>query len=401
MTVEATDDLKTAFLPAERASAGKLRAQVRIFAEYAYLDQALSAVTDMVMVLNAQRQVVYANQALLDFAGYDELDDVIGLRTGEILGCVHAFEREGGCGTTAFCQYCGSAQAVMASLHGKRAVQECHINTMPESNSPPGIDLRVWTQPLTLDGEPFTIFTLADISDEVRRRELERVFFHDLLNSAGIVQTTADLMVDILHAEDAGREPRSEEQVTMAELIQRVSGRLVREIQAQKAVAQLERDELEIEPEPIEARALLDDLLVDYRAHEVAQGRTLRLDPDTEDVAFSSDGTLLARVLENMIKNALEAVEPGEIVTVGCRRSELGVEFWVHNPTVMPERVKRQVFKRAFSTKGAGRGLGTYSMRLIGERYLRGRVGFTSDPENGTVFRADYPLSLEAGDGSP
>ena len=30
----------------------------------------------------------------------------------------------------------------------------------------------------------------------------------------------------------------------------------------------------------------------------------------------------------------------------------------------------------AFSTKGRGRGLGAYSMRLLSERYLRGRVGW-------------------------
>ena len=388
---EAIDDLKTAFLPAERASADRLHAQVQIFAEHAYLDQVLGAVPDMVMVLNTQRQIVYANQALLDFAGYDALDDVVGLRTGEILGCIHAFEREGGCGTTAFCEYCGSIQAVIAAMHGRHAVQECHINTIPKNNNPPGIDLRVWARPLTLDGERFTIFTLADISDEVRRQELERVFFHDLLNSAGIVRATADLMVDVFRAEDEARAPRSEQEVSMVELIRRVSDRLIREIQAQKALAQLERHELEVEPEALRTYALLEDLVADYRAHEIARGRTLDLAPDTEDVAFSSDRTLLTRVLENMIKNALEAAGPGEAVTVGSRRSGEGVEFWVHNPTVMPERVKRQIFKRSFSTKGAGRGLGTYSMRLIGERYLQGRVSFTSEPGEGTIFRVVIP----------
>jgi nitrogen fixation/metabolism regulation signal transduction histidine kinase len=390
---ETADDLKTAFLPVERASAGRLRAQVQTFAEYDDLDQVLSAVPDMVMVLNAQRQIVYANRIFLDFTGYDALDDVIGMRVGEALGCIHAFERERECGTTPFCRYCGSAQAVMASLHGKHAVQECHISTAAE-RYPLGVDLRVRTTPLTLDGESFTIFTMTDISDEVRRRELERIFFHDLLNAAGIVRTTSELMVDVYSSEIEDAASAIEEGTTMAGLIHRVANRLVREIQSQKAFSQLERDELEVEPEALRSRKLLADLVAGFRMHEDAQGRTLVLAPDTEDVPLFSDRALLARVIENMIKNALEAEEPGETVTVGCRRTEEGVEFWVHNPTVMPERVKRQIFKRAFSTKGAGRGLGTYSMRLISERYLRGRVSFTSDPENGTVFRAAYPLTL-------
>ncbi len=392
--IEATDNLRTAFLPAERAPVDQLNAQVRAFAERAYLDQVLSALPDMVLVLNRQRQTVYANQALLDFTGYDTLDDVIGLRTGEILGCLHAFEREGGCGTTAFCQYCGAAQAVIASLHGRDAVQECHINTVPEANRP-GIDLRVWTRPLVLDDEPFTIFTLADISDEVRRRELERIFFHDLLNAAGIVQATSDLMVDVYRSETEEPASMIEQGTTMAELIQRAANRLIREIEAQKDFTQLERNEIEIQLEMLRSRVLLGDLIAGFQMHEVAEGRVLALAPDSEDVRFSSDRVLLSRVVENMIKNALEAVKPGETVTVGSRRSEEGVEFWVHNPTVMPAQVKHQIFKRAFSTKGPGRGLGTYSMRLISERYLQGYVTFTSEPGRGTTFYAHYPLALE------
>jgi sensor histidine kinase regulating citrate/malate metabolism len=56
------------------------------------------------------------------------------------------------------------------------------------------------------------------------------------------------------------------------------------------------------------------------------------------------------------------------------------------NPTYMTEETKLQVFQRSFSTKGINRGLGTYSMKLLGERYLKGKVGFTSDEKNGTHF---------------
>lgn len=60
----------------------------------------------------------------------------------------------------------------------------------------------------------------------------------------------------------------------------------------------------------------------------------------------------------------------------------------------MPYDVQLQVFQRSFSTKGIGRGLGTYSIRLLSERYLSGRVSFTSTPEAGTTFYAWYPLEL-------
>ncbi len=70
----------------------------------------------------------------------------------------------------------------------------------------------------------------------------------------------------------------------------------------------------------------------------------------------------------------------------------LWVAFSVHNPSFMPRSVQLQVFQRSFSTKGEGRGLGTYSMKLLSERYLGGRVDFTTSPDGGTTFIATFPL---------
>ena len=58
----------------------------------------------------------------------------------------------------------------------------------------------------------------------------------------------------------------------------------------------------------------------------------------------------------------------------------------------MPKRVQLQIFQRSFSTKGNGRGLGTYSMKLFTEKYLQGRVSFESTEEEGTTFMAMMPI---------
>jgi sensor histidine kinase regulating citrate/malate metabolism len=54
--------------------------------------------------------------------------------------------------------------------------------------------------------------------------------------------------------------------------------------------------------------------------------------------------------------------------------------------------VRLQIFNRFYSTKGTGRGLGTYSMKLLTEGYLHGRVWFTTDETRGTDFYASVPL---------
>ena len=103
---------------------------------------------------------------------------------------------------------------------------------------------------------------------------------------------------------------------------------------------------------------------------------------------------MLGRVLGNLVKNAVEASSGGMKVVVGAAPVDGGVEFWVHNASAIPREAQLQVFQRSFSTKGAGRGLGTYSVRLFAERYLGGKVSFESSEESGTIFRVVLPLSM-------
>ena len=61
----------------------------------------------------------------------------------------------------------------------------------------------------------------------------------------------------------------------------------------------------------------------------------------------------------------------------------------------MTSEVRLQVFQRSFSTKSPSRGLGAYSMKLIGERYLKGEVSFTTSQRDGTEFSITLPRDLQ------
>lgn len=93
-----------------------------------------------------------------------------------------------------------------------------------------------------------------------------------------------------------------------------------------------------------------------------------------------------------MIKNALEVNNDEEIITIGCRKlKDRNIEYWVKNSAYICEDIQDNIFKRAFSTKGNERGWGTYSMKLLGEKYLNGSVGFTSNEKQGTCFYIRIP----------
>jgi sensor histidine kinase regulating citrate/malate metabolism len=61
----------------------------------------------------------------------------------------------------------------------------------------------------------------------------------------------------------------------------------------------------------------------------------------------------------------------------------------------MPKEVQLQLFQRSFSTKGRGRGIGTYSIKLLTEKYLRGKVDFISNEGTGTTFNLYFPKNNE------
>lgn len=338
------------------------------------------ALPNIFLVLNRHRQIVFANQALLDLVGRKRPEEVYGLRPGEILDCIHAHETDGGCGTTEFCRTCGAVNAIIAAIGGKKDVKECRITNRDGES----LDLRIWAAPFT-DRKEFISFVVEDISHEKRRRVLERIFFHDVLNTAGGVRGLAELLKEEEDAQEAAE---------LMDMIETAANTLIEEIDTQRALSAAETGDLAVEPDGVHVNELLKEVSDLYENHAVSQGRHIVIQPDPEDTEFTTDRTLVRRVLANMIKNALEASAVGGTVTIGGGRRENAVVLWVHNQSYMPRTSQLQIFQRSFSTKGKGRGLGTYSIKLLTERYLKGTASFTSTEADGTTFQISLPTQL-------
>lgn len=367
-------------------SAGKgLRTPVQneseIFLDSTLLTKILNAVPDIILVLNNNRQIVYSNESLLHALELSSPSAVLGLLPGDVLQCAHAEESVGGCGTTEFCQMCGVGQAYLEAQRKNESIQECRI--LRKRLNP--LDMRVWAVALHLKGKDYIVVALADISHEKRRRILERIFFHDVLNTAGGLFGFAELL------KDANPEEREEYTAIMHQL----SAQLIDEIQSQRDLAAAENNDLLTIFTSLHSLVLLQETVRSYQRHVMAFSKVIIIDKSSENIALTTDRTLLKRVIGNMIKNALEANKESEIVTVGCRRESGEIVFWVHNDGSIPNDVQLQLFQRSFSTKGANRGLGTYSIKLLTERYLQGSVSFESSAKYGTTFSIQIPLAME------
>lgn len=371
-------NMDTQFAPPERESDEVILESAKQFEKNDFMLYMLNAVPDPFVVVNDKRQVVFTNDAFLQMVGAYSKAHVLGQRPGEIMQCTHAEDQIGGCGTSEACRGCGAVQAVLAGLKGKENAKEARI-TLVGGDS---LDLKIFARPLEMNGDTYCIFTVRDISNEKRRRALERVFFHDILNTAGVVSSYAQLLeVDKEHVDD------------LADQIYGTSQRLIEEIRSQKDLTAAENDDLEVKPQDIIPNDILEEAISLYKGYAEINQVKLVLQPSQSSTVIQSDHVILRRVICNMLKNAIEASHIGQTVSMGFDVGGGYISFWVKNPAYIPRHNQLQIFQRSFSTKGQGRGLGTYSMKLLSQRYLSGDVAFNSDKLDGTTFRATYPLA--------
>jgi len=350
------------------------------------LEVILNAFPNIVMILNPERQLVYSNKMLIAALNIENIEDILGKRPGELFNCIHADQYATGCGTSEFCRYCGAVNAIIESQAGITVSKECRIMSR-EGKSVIAHDLSVTAAPYKLKSENYTVFTIKDISDEKRRQTLEKIFFHDILNTASNIRLGLDVL---------GNESFTEENKSVFNMLPSLTDHLIDEVYFQRELMMAERNELIVEYQTFDIHDILTAVISPYSFDAFNKNKSIELSYSVKNVPIKSEPTILKRVLTNLIKNALEASKPGDKVLISYKRVNNQIEISVHNNTYILEEVRMQMFQRSFSTKGTGRGIGTYSIKILTEKYLKGEVSFSSTPEKGTTFFICLPENQDS-----
>ncbi|MCX6923886.1 MAG: hypothetical protein NT154_11870 [Verrucomicrobia bacterium] len=153
----------TFFAPAEREPIEVVRRQASRLAQTPLTRTFLNASLNYLFLLNSRRQIVMASENVLELIPGKTLDQVVGLRPGEALGCIHAFECASGCGTSQFCRQCGTVRVILSGLEGHRDMQECRLTRVIRGREA-FLELIVLATPLAKDKERYTLLTVARIT---------------------------------------------------------------------------------------------------------------------------------------------------------------------------------------------------------------------------------------------
>jgi len=370
--------------PRQLVMQGNLPVEKR--AGFSSLEKIMDTLPFMSFILSTAREVLFCNKSALDFLNHNKSGELYGLKPGDILGCIHHLEGQKSCGNNAVCQFCGINKAVRTAIEsGDKCSSETSL-TLETDSGQISLNLRAEVNILTVAGQQVIVLYLEDISDLKRRRELERIFFHDLINTAGGIKTLVDYLVE---DEDDPAEIKS-----LLKIIGNSSTQLLEEIRSQKDLAAAEHNELQTSFSRLNSLKIIQQAVDAYSYHQSAAGKSIVIAENSLPVDFYSDEVLLNRILGNLLKNALEASHKGDEVTVGSMVKDDEIIFYVKNLQLIAADIQHQIVQRSFSTKGHNRGIGTYSIKLLTEKYLQGKIAFISNEKDKTVFNVILPLKL-------
>ena len=341
----------------------------------------INSVPNPAFILNNDRKIILYNETLSAAVGEIRDNMILGRRPGELLRCCNS--RKNWCGEAAPCVQCGALRAIQTAMTGDRAEEECMLLSNVDGQVK-AYTFKVNASPIKIREEQYFIIHLTDISDSKHKEMIERVFLHDLLNAVNGITNAGTLL-----KEDAVKSEHRE----LAGMIVERAKFMANEIDAHRLFISAETRQLEINNEPVILKQVLESVSAFYSGSQMAKDKNISLESEIEEFALTTDKRILYRIVENLVKNAIEASPANNTVAIKAKSKNGNALFTVSNQGTIPMTIAHQIFKKSFSTKGRGRGLGTYSVKMFTENYLRGRVWFDSSQDDGTNFYVEIPLS--------
>ncbi|MDX1660724.1 MAG: HAMP domain-containing sensor histidine kinase [Gemmatimonadota bacterium] len=155
--------------------------------------------------------------------------------------------------------------------------------------------------------------------------------------------------------------------------------------------------------EPLDPRDVLREVESYTRARLPRRGHAIRLETDVEPLPkVRANRTLLEWALENLVKNAVDALQGrGGTITLRGRHEaaagEVVLEVADDGPGV-PRALRKRIFETGVSTKEGGWGVGLSLSRRIVEEYHDGSLELAAtEPSSGATFRIGLPAAKREG----
>jgi len=370
----------------------------------------------IIMVVNAERRIQQINGFGSQFAGRDA-EEMLGLRGGEALRCLHVLDDPRGCGFGEFCRQCVIRNTVLDTLEtGQTHLQiEAPHYFKGQDNETRELQFLMSTTTIEVKGERQVLVTLQDITDR-KQAEAEKEKLQSQLNQAQKMESVGRLAGGVAHDFNnmlgviLGRAEMAMDQVDPAQPLFAD----LREIRkAAERSANLTRQLLTfarkqtIAPRIIDLNETVEGMLKMLR-RLIGEDIDLTWRPKKNLAPVKMDPAQIDQILANLCVNSRDAISgvgkitietdvvsfdeaycadhagfiPGEFIMLAVSDNGRGMD---------PETVSR-LFEPFFTTKEVGKGTGLGLASVYGAvKQNNGFINVYSEPGQGTTVKIYLP----------
>lgn len=290
--------------------------------------------------------------------------------------------------------------AVLAALGGFRITRRAFrpVTQMAETARAIGTGSDL-SQRIETDGRGDELNQLGDTMNEMLARlqasfEAERQFSsdvsHELRTPIAVIRSQCEFAL----SGQAGEEEKRE----AFEAVLKQSERMNSIVSQLLLLSRAENGKFVPEREPVELNVLCETVCEELEA--MAAERQVKLAWNTEELQITGDETLLIRMVNNLVSNAIRYNRPGGSAEVSLRKREKYAVLTVRDTGIGIRREDLgQIFNRFYradrsrSSEGTGLGL---SMAAWIARVHGGSIRAESVYGEGSVFTAELPIEEQA-----
>lgn len=158
--------VETYFAKPDRADGSELYSEIKTVNQDPIANGLMQSIDGILAVLNEERQIIALNSGFEALIGSDDPYEILGLRPGEALQCIHADEGPHGCGTSQHCSHCGAGIAMVSSLEKGEPVEQHGTLHVVKDGGVVDYGINIRSHPVTAEGRRLLVLTLHNVEVE-------------------------------------------------------------------------------------------------------------------------------------------------------------------------------------------------------------------------------------------
>jgi Histidine kinase-, DNA gyrase B-, and HSP90-like ATPase/PAS domain len=345
-----------------------------------YLTEILNASPNWTIIVDQEGRIIFANENLMKFLNISDVSEILGKTPCKLFCCIndsdlYAMEKK-----IPFCKHI-DINKIFPKDKSKPQKTQHHTNFTICNNK--RFFVNIYASPLVFESKNFVILNFEKVDEKMMNSIYEKLLGGKLFDGISSILGYLNFIKDI------------PERVHMEEYLlsaERITSEVQQEVQFHNILKEIESQQYKLKLFNLEGVRFIYQILENLQHYGYAENKRFIIDVNSDEFTMNTDTVLLKIALSCMLKNAMEATEINAAVRLGCNTEGDRAIFWVRNDNYIASEDQPYIFQKYFTTRENNVGLGTYTLKLICENYLKGDVYFESSKEQGTFFSIKIPL---------